>query len=241
MVACDASRSMESTSKPNCIHLSDSSRRVLTQAEKLDDNVEAVSLVYRGNLTVKGKGTMVTFWLLGYHAERLPCGRDEDGNEVVGSSGGRLFSPQRKSLPMTQEVPQGSGGGESSPVDGGDGRRKTDGETADHVGAVGAVGKGRLPGGDQGRSTRSLSQPQPTLQPTPAPAPLTAALSGALQPGDIIDPADCGQAGLQLVLGAEAAQKARWWARRESFVDTAEKKRRSSVPPMRESEEQAGC
>jgi hypothetical protein len=91
MVACDASRSMESTSKPNCIHLSDSSRRVLTQAEKLDDNVEAVSLVYRGNLTVKGKGTMVTFWLLGYHAERLPCGRDEDGNEVVGSSGGRLF------------------------------------------------------------------------------------------------------------------------------------------------------
>jgi hypothetical protein len=55
---------MESTSKPNCIHLSDSARRVLTQTAKDSAGANEIPLVYRGRLTIKGKGTMVTFWLL---------------------------------------------------------------------------------------------------------------------------------------------------------------------------------
>lgn len=62
---------MESNSVANCIHLSDDARRALEEEAKRGDDgsmAEQVSLVLRpGNLTVKGKGTMVTFWLLGYH------------------------------------------------------------------------------------------------------------------------------------------------------------------------------
>jgi class 3 adenylate cyclase len=59
---------MESNSKANCIHLSVHAQNELELEKELGhDDGEEISLVYRGNLTVKGKGTMVTFWLLGYH------------------------------------------------------------------------------------------------------------------------------------------------------------------------------
>jgi hypothetical protein len=59
--------SMESTSKPDCIHLSDDARCALTRAAKDSAGVNEIPLVYRGNQPIKGRGSMVTFWLLGFH------------------------------------------------------------------------------------------------------------------------------------------------------------------------------
>jgi hypothetical protein len=121
--------SMESTSKANCIHLSDSSRHILTPA-----STGEIPLVFRGNLTIKGKGSMVTYWILGYHpaadshvSDSAPLNlsapaRLDSSNELrrkknwaeflasrleasggrVGMSGGEIGGSHRGSLPVRE-------------------------------------------------------------------------------------------------------------------------------------------
>jgi len=54
---------MESTSEPECIHLSGAASQCIIQQDK------SLPLIYGGFKTIKGKGGMHTFWLMGYAPE----------------------------------------------------------------------------------------------------------------------------------------------------------------------------
>jgi len=83
---------MESNSKEHCVHLSDQAQQALEQEEALGVGADDISLVYRGKLNVKGKGAMVTFWLLGYHpsshADTSSCGSVGGRAAMGGGTGG---------------------------------------------------------------------------------------------------------------------------------------------------------